>query len=68
MFKQAVPGVMAFLLLLSVSAAAITGYRLYQVSNAATLLLTGACSNVEQAKIDAAIKEALAKRSAEPGN
>ncbi len=53
MFKQALPGIAAFFFLAAFAATSVVGFRLYQVSAAASELLTGNCSVVQEAAVDA---------------
>ncbi len=63
MFKKAAPGVIAFVVLLSLVVAAIAGFRLYQVSDLAIKLLTGQSVQIAapqiQKRVDEAVKLAL---------
>ena len=57
MFKEALPGIAAFLFLAAFAAASVIGFRLYQVSTAANELLTGNCSVVQEATVEALEKK-----------
>lgn len=61
MFKQALPGIVAFVLLVAVAAGSIVGFRLYQVSEAATILLTGQCSTISADALTAVERKITAK-------
>ena len=53
MLKEMIPGVAAFVVLVSLVVATIVGFRLYQVSNVANQLLTGQCSVIGETALEA---------------